>query len=317
MKKIILPIIVMAALFAACTKDKAPVANNGNNNHTQGQYASLSAVMQNAMVKSQKKTIDASAGASFYASGGTRIVIPANAFMTENGANVTGNVEIEIREYLKRGDMLFSKVLPMSSGEPLVSGGELYFNATLNGQRLLLKNGNMFQANLPQKGTADPNMKLFVGETLENNAANGVNWVPAQKDSSHQNGFGWVVFNGDTLSMFCDSVGYCNADRFLSNPNYQNFTVTIAGVTIPAGTTVSATALYDNYNGLWPMLSRNGNIVTEGHVPDIPVHFVVMLVVDGHFYGGIQAATPANSGNYTVNVTEVDPAAFKAQVDAL
>ena len=92
-----LPIIVMAALFAACTKDKAPVTNNGTNNNTQGQYGTLASVMQNAMAKSQKKTIDASAGASFYGAGGTRFVIPANAFMKEDGTNVTGNVDIEIR----------------------------------------------------------------------------------------------------------------------------------------------------------------------------------------------------------------------------
>jgi hypothetical protein len=318
MKKYIIPAIALTVIsLASCRKDTAVTTPTPQ--PTQGQYTSLSAIFSDATVKSKSVTIDAATGGSFYGKDGTRFVVQPNSLIKPDGTPVTGNVDIEIREYLKRSDMLFSKVLPISNGQPLVSGGEVFFNPKQNGQQLLLKDGMYMQANIPQAKPAPAGMDLFIGEWKEAGADNNnVNWNRGGKGAGGtQQGFGSVVYNGDTLQLFSDSIGYCNADQFMTNPNYQSFTVNISGVTIPANTTVSAYALYDTYNGMWPMSNITGNVIAEGHVPNIPVHFVVMLVVNGHFYGGIAGATPANGGTYTVTVAETDPTTLKNQIDAL
>jgi hypothetical protein len=174
-----------------------------------------------------------------------------------------------------------------------------------------MKPNNFFQANIPQFGaTNNTGMSLFLGQTTQV-ANNKMNW--AEADSTR----GYMIYNGDTIKLFSDSVGFCNADRFLTNPNYQNFTINITGVTLPADSCIAAFALYDTYKGVWPMSHVNSGSITEGHVPNIPVHFVVYAAVNGYFYCGISAVTPSTGSTYTVTLTKMDPTAFKAQVDAL
>src|SRR6185312_14156513 len=128
---------------------------------------------------------------------------------------------------------------------------------------------------------------------------------------------GAVIYNGDTINVFTDSTGLCNADQFMASPDYQTFSVSITGVTLTSSTSISAFALYDNYNGVWPLNYFSHGMFSESHVPNIPVHFVVMAVVNGNFYAGMIGATPATGSNYTVNLTQTDPTTFKKQVDAL
>lgn len=309
MNKLILSAAAIAMLFSACKKD-----DDGHNNGTGGNQLTLNSIYNSLAVKSKTISLDAHTGGSFYGNSGTRYVIPSDAFMTTSGIPVSGNVQIEVKEFLDRADMLFSKVLPVSNGDPLNSAGEVYINATQNGQPLIMNTGKYFRVNVPQGGTPAPGMDLFFGAPI-NTQANTVNWNVAVIDSAQ--GGNSVVYNGDTISIISDSIGYCNLDQFMSNPNYQTFTVTLSGVTIAANQQVLAYALYDNYNGLWPMSNITGNVISENHVADIPVHFVVMTIYNGDFYGGIGAATPTNGSNYTVTLSQVTPTAFAAQVSAL
>jgi hypothetical protein len=139
-----------------------------------------------------------------------------------------------------------------------------------------------------------------------------VNWMP--QDSS---GAGGIIVGNDTLSIFSDSTGYCNADQFLPNPNYQSFTVNVTGVTGLTAGNIMGYALYDGYNAIWTLGGYSGSGFAATHIPNIPVHFVVFAVVNGNFYGGIAAATPANGSTYTVNLSQMTPASFTTQVDAL
>ena len=79
-------------------------------------------------------------------------------------------------------------------------------------------------------------------------------------------------------------------------------------------------ALYDNYKGVWPLGltgSFANGVYIEGHVPNIPVHFVSYGIINGKFYGGVTAATPVTGGNYTIFLSQVDPTAFKGQLNNL
>jgi len=313
MKKSLITAAVLTAFaaiaFTACKKEDK---NGGGGGNPQGPYSSVAQVFTQLRTPSKTVTLDATTGGSFRGLKGTRFVFPPNAFRTASGANVTGNVQIEVREMLDHSDMIFSKALPVSNNSPLISGGEVWVNATQNGQKLSMKNNTHFWANIPYDGNNGNNMGLFLGQPANDTTVTVVNWFSV--DSS---GAGGIVVGNDTLSIFSDSTGFCNADQFMTNPNYQAFTVNVTGVTGVTASNIMGYAVYDGYNSMWTLGGYAGSGFAATHIPNIPVHFVVFAVVNGNFYGGIAAATPSNGNTYTVNLSQVTPASFATQVDAL
>jgi hypothetical protein len=305
MKLYLIAAVSAVMLFSSCKKDDPP-----KNYASQGPYTSMDDVYSKLAPPSKTVSMSVSSGGSVYSNGGTRFIITPNSFISGSGANVTGSVQVEVNDWLQKGDMIFGKVLPTTATESLLSGGQAYIRVTQNNQPVFLKPGKQVQINLPQFGKGKPGMQLFVGNRVEG-AANNVNWVATDSLSN-----GSLVYNGDTISMFCDSLGYANADRFISSPNYQSFDIQVNSPD-PSVEYIHAVAIYDAYKGMWPIGTRTNNVYHADHIPNIPVHLVVMGMKDGNFYAGMTAATPINGGTYTINVTKTDPATFKQQLNAL
>ena len=301
--------IAATMLFSCKKSDNTPVS-----------YAGISAVFTQQALQPKTVLIDAGNANSFYGNSGTRYVFAANSFQTAAGVPVTGQVTLQVSEYLQKGDMIFSKMLPISNNEPLLSGGELNVTATQGGQPLYLRPGMTFQANMPQSATAPAGLALFFGQKTDSNSAAGnVNWIPAAIDST----VGGVVIGADTIGIISDSLNECNADAFMSSPDFQNFNVTvnITGVAITSSTVIYGYTLYDTYKGVWPLGmigSYSNGVFNEKHVPNIPVHIVVFTVINGQFYGGtLGSITPATGSNYTVTLNPMDAGVFKTAVNAL
>lgn len=305
---------MIAALAVALTGILA--CNKNYNNAPTTTYSSIKEAFNEQAPKAKVVTINAATGGSFRGNSGTRYVFPANAFRNSAGDVVTGDVQVEVKEFVDKSDMMFSGVLPVTTTQPLISGGETSVNATQNGQVLTMAPGVTFQANMPQAHNGDTAaMDVFTGHK----DANG-NVVWTQNDPASGGG---IAFNGDTTVITNDSMDMCNADRFLSSPNWQDFTIKFTmsdGSIIPNmnAKAVSGYTLYDDYNGVWPMYNQSAdNTFTEGHVPDIAVHFVIVALINGKFYGGILGATPASGTTYNVVLKPTTPAAFKLLVKAL
>ena len=98
-------------------------------------------------LQTKAATINADSGGVFYGNSGTRYIFKKSSFITAAGVNVSGNIQIVVNEILKKGDMIFSRVLPVSNGEPLFSGGEIYITASQTSQQIFLKPYYTFQAN--------------------------------------------------------------------------------------------------------------------------------------------------------------------------
>lgn len=309
-KKSIAAIVAAVSVIAACNKD---YNNKGTTVIDTGTiYPNYKSALADQAVKSKIVTINATTGGSFMGNSGARYVFPPNAFRNSAGALVTGDVQVEAKEFTNKADMLFSGVLPVTATDGLISGGETDVKATQGGQALSLQPGITFQVNLPQHGTPNPNMMVFSGHT--DPATGVVNWA-LNADTSAAS----ITYNGDTLVLNCDSLDLCNADCFMASPDYQTFTLHAScsdGTQVPtvadANNVISAFALYDDFNGVWPMLDVTGSNVAEHHVPNIPVHFAVIGLVKGKFYGGIIGATPATGSTYNVVLKPTTPAAFKA-----
>jgi len=278
-------------------------------------YSSMDTIYQMLEVKPKYVTVNGASGDTFYGNSGTRYVIPPNCLQDGAGNPITTNVQFEVAEYLKKGDMIFSKMLPISDGEPLLSGGQLSIKATLGGQPIYLKPGGCtFSATIPKDKDTVSGMEFFSGEEITNPTDSKVNWK--KPDTL---GFGNIVYNGDTVNIISDSFKYFNADKFMTTYNYQHVTVTISanGTTISNQLLITAVVLYDNYKGVWPLGHPLNYSLRTDHIPDIPVHFAVFGLINNRFYAGVTAATPKTGENYTVTLTEADPAAFKAQLNNL
>ena len=321
MKKIIVPIFAIAVLSASCGKDY----NRGTGLET-ATYASIEDVFSQLSLKPKVVTMDAAAGGSFYGNSGTRYEFPANGLVDATGNPVTGNVQVSVTEYLQKGDMIFSEALPVSDGEPLLSGGEINVNVEQGGKELFLKPGVPFTAHVPTSGDTTSGLELFIGQPASHKGTTGnkINWIQRRKDSikANNNTIRYHYPLTDTLDIVSDSLRFCNADCFMKSPNYQTFTITIAvkGASVPSQDALFTYAIYDGKKSLWKCGwygAPVNNVYSEHHMPDIPVHFVSFVLINGKFYGGIQAAIPKTGENYTVNLTEVDAASFKASVNLL
>lgn len=299
-----------AIVFSACNK-------NDDDDNTLPRYATVFNAMATVAPKPVTISVDAATGGSFQV-GRSRLIIPPGAFRSPYGNPVAGLVSVEVLELLNKSEMVFSRILPVSNGEQLVSAGEFVIRANQNGTQLQMQDKVPFELRVPQYGRRDSAMRFFQGLQTNDTAINMVNWVP-RGDRPDSTGIGNVVISGDTVSIISDSLGYVNADRFLDKPNYQTFTVTVkapTGINL-VSSQVAGFTLYDSYRAVWPMSIFINGQFSETHVPNIPVHFVVFTVVDGVFYGGIGRGVPATGGNYNVTLAPSTPASFKTLVEEL
>jgi hypothetical protein len=92
-------------------------------------------------------------------------VFPAGCFDLKNPND---SVQIELVEYKKPSDFLFSGLGTVSGGEILETGGTAYVNATVNGEKVALKKDYLIAFREAEKPKKD--MQLFSGEPDKNGA---------------------------------------------------------------------------------------------------------------------------------------------------
>lgn len=311
MNKRLVPVILLSLFaFASCTKTARTDAGPDPVDSTAYYQYSMNSIYTSLKNIPKTLTFDPAVGGVFYGNSGTKYTFPANSFQTVSGGAVVGNITVEVTEYVKRGEMIFSRVLPVNNGDALVSAGEISVVATQGGGKLILRPGSTFTADIPQLGAISTGTQFYYGQVVDN-SINPINW--------YTGGSGATIYNGDTVTIKSDSVGYSAAGRTLTNPAYQTFTLTVNGVTFDDSDHVQAYALYDNYRVVYPMTGRFHQKFTETHVPNVPLHFVVYTVYHGDFYAGISASsvTPATGVNYVVNLTKVNPITFLGTVNGL
>lgn len=115
-------------------------------------------------VTSVKKSIDTKEGAKLSYSSGTKVNIPPDAFVDENGNPVEGNVTIGYREYKNPLDFLLSGI-PMGSDSggvkgQFISAGMFELNASVNGKQVFLKKGSKIDVELSSMDK-DPDYNLY------------------------------------------------------------------------------------------------------------------------------------------------------------
>jgi len=93
---------------------------------------------------------------------GTEITIPKNALIKANGKYALGKIDIELKEFYKKSDVIGANLHTMSNGIMLESGGMIYVKASSKGEELQLKKGSEMTIGFASK--INPSgMKTFYG----------------------------------------------------------------------------------------------------------------------------------------------------------
>lgn len=104
---------------------------------------------------------------------GTEVLIPADAFVHEDGSPVVGDVEVLFREVVNKPGMILNNLPTNSNGRMLVSGGVINLEAVSDGKKLKLAAGKTVLVNFPMGHVEG--MELFKGRY---DAAGKLNWLP-------------------------------------------------------------------------------------------------------------------------------------------
>lgn len=300
---ILVPLLITGLLFS-CSKN-----NSGLSSVTPGTpYQSLDEALASVAPVALSTTVIVSQGAKLIAPGGTTFYIPPNAFQTLRGAKVTGSVNVTFNDWLKKGDMIFGKVLPLHYGETIESGGEAYLYVSQNGEAVRLKKDIHVNVNFPQFGATGPAFTGWVGRDFLG-SANIVNWL---EDTAKLH----TAIVGDTVQLIADTLHYIS----IATPNIysssNSFTITMdAPVELQQS---MAVAMFDGKKVLFPIPSAQNGIFYATKVPEGDIHVTVMGVNSGEFYGGILAIpNPGTDSTYKVVVKKMAPATLKLQLNAL
>ena len=143
--------------------------------------------LQDALWEIQSKAdtfkIDNKQDTILIAAKGSRIRIPANAFLLPNGTPPVGNVKISVIEAFSVRDIIGHNLHTTSNGHLLETGGMINIEASANGVMLSLKADQTIEVAIP-KNEDQQGMELFYEVKLDDGS---ITWMPAdQLDSTKE-----------------------------------------------------------------------------------------------------------------------------------
>ena len=172
-------------LMTSCKKDiltESPLPDLDNYNSVKDFYTQNQARLQTY-------SVNATTGGSFTCEKGTKITIPANAFVDGNGNQINGDIKFNIKEIYDKSDMLLSnKPTSMFTGidtagrvkfTPLKSGGEVFIQPVADTGKVFIQKGKNIDIAMPTPAI-DGNMQAFVEKPIPNDTTGQFLW---QKDT--------------------------------------------------------------------------------------------------------------------------------------
>jgi hypothetical protein len=165
---LIIAALSLAVAMFSCKKDieelentfPANLSSNGTLNSMLAQNAPLT----------QTITYNAAAVMDFLGTGGTKVFIPANAFVYPNQQPVVGMVTVNIVEVYNKKEKVCTGGFTTADGLPIISEGEIFIQATQNNVVLEYNPSApplrvLFPTNNP-----NPQMELFLAEDIRQGA---------------------------------------------------------------------------------------------------------------------------------------------------
>lgn len=338
-------IAVMALSIVSCKK-----SNETSSTKTDAQV--MAEFMQKNGPKQENFTVDAAAGGNVTTSKGTKLHIPAGAFIKNNGQPVSGSVTVSIKEILGPSDMILGDKPTLTvNGQLLISFGEFFVKAAQNNEELKLKKDSAIGVQVQAKAAAGrQEVPMWNGDSTITTTLNGYNHLnlPVSITTSitvstgiqwQQNG-SYAFFNSTngSLDFNLDSLGHwVNCDALSGDVGPKT---TLMGYFSNHFNASTGT----NYSGEQPSMlffkpqGRNTLIKLYNVIMNAPagkegLHsyqtsmpiglngtFLAMSTIDGKFYAEMKDAaigTPAGLDNYTsltFNLQEVSQSTMLSMI---
>lgn len=255
--------------------------------------------------RTQVLTFDASYYGYVVGSEGTIVQIPTGSLVDDEGARVSGRVDVELIELYDKGSMLVTDMPSTGLTETgeraqLISGGEHYVNATQDGEQLTLV--NYIQIDAPVANTGDPSTDMVRFRAIAaDGAAAGMDNADVWVEEDDKVALGRAEGADGvqtTYSLLTSQFGWTNVDRWYSDPREK----TTLEVRPPVGWDDSNSAAYLSYDGEPTALARldtwdgDEGIFSEhyGLIPvGLEVHVIFVTATETGWAYAIQGATIA------------------------
>lgn len=224
---------------------------------------------------------------------GTKIHVPANGFVTQDGSPVTGNVTVSVKEIYTPGEMILNNMPTTSGGLLLESGGEYEIKVSQNDDVLKLSPGNFIRIDIPSAATNMQGMQVFNGTP---DADGNVDW-------SLNTNPGNVVVRDSLLfagaSLFADDINWINCDKFINDPTV---TFTAYPGNAPGN---DSTNVFVHLTGRNTVVKMNWTIGLSQFESDkllaTPSTIVGISAKNGQLYASITPVNVTNGASITMN----------------
>lgn len=154
---------------------------------TEHNTTSVSVKRKNAFSKLKPKPeafiLDPKISSSIVCKQGTRLKFEPGIFVYEDTQEpVEEKMTLAVTEYRTNADMIFAQLQTMSGKEMLETGGMLYIEASADGRKCNIKEGENYSIEIPTIQNAT-GMQTFYGTTKENGI---VDWIPAASTDANR-----------------------------------------------------------------------------------------------------------------------------------
>lgn len=184
-----------------------------------------------AVKASCERVINAEEKNELFFEEGTWIEIPENAFVYANGTEIKcSQVNIMVKEFYLKSDIIESGLTTTSNRKLLVSGGMIYIEAKCCGAELVLRKGKKLKVKMPVHEEYATDMRIFSGQMdkglmdwkLEGRTSqsdlpesdDSLSYV-SENDYSEREG----EAGNEAYLMEVTTLGWINCDRFYDNKN--------------------------------------------------------------------------------------------------
>lgn len=180
--------------------------------NTQNTFATL---FEQPEEKAQTFVFNPVAAQNFLCSEGSRLFIPANAFVLEaTGKQVIGEVTLHVSEYYELGDILLSKLSTRTADQLLETGGMLFLAASADGQPCILAPGKQIEIDFSGTEIWDK-MSTFYGVK---DSSDNIIWEAAQETAQNR----IIHFTDDPKAPWyygdADNISYTHCDKMPEFP---------------------------------------------------------------------------------------------------
>jgi len=295
--------LFIAFLVSSCQPEMSDVRP------VQPVYTSIQAFQAKSKAASQSFAANSSNTISLQGAKGSRFVFPANAFVTQSGQPVTGNVAIEVKEILKPVDMILSDMSTMSDSLPLESGGQFFIRVTQNNEELKLAPGRQVQVQVVVD-TPMVDMRVFTGQVTP---TGNVNWQLSTNQTNVVRQDTALGAGGLVHSMFANTVNWLNIDKFINEP-------TISYSVYPGNCPdLVQTMAYVHLTGRNSVLGipRLTDRFSADQVVAGPATIVAVCVKDKKLYYAFAPVTLTHGGSVTLQFIETTEEGLKAKLATL